>query len=280
MAMRVTVAIPCYNGARYVARAIESVLKQTRPPDEILVVDDGSTDDSAAIIRRYPVRLVQHERNLGLSNARNTAIEQATGDVLVYVDVDAMADRSLVETLLGSYDAPDVAGVGGQGIESNVHSIADRWRVAHATQSHGARAREVWFLYGLCMSWRLDCLREVGGFDASLRTNGEDVDMGLRMRAAGYRMRYLPAARVYHQRTDDVASLTRTMVAWCVAAYVVRRRNRAQPWRSFVRTAYRLTFDPLSDLIVRRDLALAVLSWRITRAKLRGLWRAAREVRG
>jgi glycosyltransferase involved in cell wall biosynthesis len=273
------VAIPCYNGAQYVGQTIESILDQTRSPDEILVIDDGSTDESAAIVRRFPVKLVQHAQNMGLSQARNTAIERAAGDVLVFCDVDAMADPALVETLLTGYDALDVAGVGGQGIESNVHSIADRWRVAHATQGHGTQSRDVWFLYGLCMSFRLDCLRQVKGFNVSLRTNGEDIDMGLRMQAAGYRMRYLPGARVYHQRTDDEVSLTRTMVAWCVAAYVVRRIHKAQPWRSPLRTMYRLFSDPLSDLIVHRDLALARLSWRITWAKLRGLWRATRDDR-
>jgi GT2 family glycosyltransferase len=272
--MNITVAIPCYNGAAYVGRAIKAVLDQSRPADEILVVDDGSTDDSAEIIRRYPVRFIQHDGNKGLAAARNSAIAAASGDVLVFVDVDAYADRHLLAVMLEGYREPQVAGVGGQGIEANIHSRADRWRKAHASQSHGQRPKEVDFLYGLCMSFRLDALREVGGFDPAFRTNAEDMDIGLRLNAAGYRLRYEPGARVYHQRTDDVASLKRAMTAWYAGAYRAKRSNQAQPWRLFAGTLRRIIRDPLEDIFVTRELALAPLSVSIGIIKMKALLRA------
>jgi GT2 family glycosyltransferase len=253
------------------------VLNQSRPADEILVIDDGSTDDSVEIIRHYPVRLVQHNGNQGLAVARNTAITAANSDVLVFVDVDAFADSHLLATLLKGYDSPKIGGVGGQGIESNVHSLADHWRRAHASQSHGNRPRDVEFLYGLCMSFRLEALRGIGGFNSVFRSNAEDIDVGLRMNGAGYRLRYLPEARVYHQRTDDEMSLKRTMVAWYTAAYHAKQLNKAQPWRLFAGTLRRLIADPLSDLIIEHDLELAHLSWQISWVKLRALWQAARD---
>lgn len=277
--MRVTAAIPCYNGGDYVGRTIESLLTQSRPADQILVIDDGSTDGSAEIVHRYPVRLVQHEQNKGLSAARNTAIAAATGDILAFIDVDALADPDWLKVLLGGYDDSRVGGVGGQGIESNIHSLADRWRKVHASQGHGDAPRDVEFLYGLCMSFRLSALREVGGFNAAFRTNGEDIDVGLRLGAAGFRLRYLPGAKVYHQRTDDELSLTRTMEAWCVAAYHAKCVNQHQPWRVFAGTLRRIVVDPCSDLLFERDPVLARLSWRIGWAKLRALWRAAGEIR-
>lgn len=273
--MKVTVAIPCYNGALCVGRALESVLRQSHPADEILVIDDGSTDSSAEIIRRYPVRLIQHDGNQGLAVARNSAVEAASGDVIVFVDVDAFADSCLLTTLLKHYNDPRVGGVGGQGIESNIHSLTDRWRRAHASQNHGQRSKDVEFLHGLCMSFRLTALREVGGFNPAFRTNAEDVDIGIRLNAAGYRLCYEPEAKVYHQRTDDEASLRRTMVAWFAESYRARRLNRAQPWRMFAGTLRRIVVDPLKDILIIRDLALVPLSISIGLLKLRTLIGAA-----
>ena len=279
--MSVSVAIPCYNGADYIAQTIRSVLAQTQPPDQVLVIDDGSTDESAAIIRRYPVELVSHARNRGLSAARNTAIAHAKGDVLVVVDVDAFADADLLQVLLSGYtDNPRMAGVGGQGIESNIHSLADRWRRVHASQSHGRRAKDVPFLYGLCMSFRVSVLRQIGGFRERFRTNAEDVDMGLRLTAAGYTLRYLPAARVFHQRRDDIASLKRTMARWYTAAYVAKRVNHAHAWTLFAGTLRRLVMDPLKDIFVVRDFALVPLSVAIGWIKLQALWKAYRAYKG
>jgi GT2 family glycosyltransferase len=276
--MRVTVAIPCYNGAAFVDKAIASILSQSHPADQIIVIDDGSTDNSAEIIARYPVHLIRHETNKGLAAARNTAMAEAKGDILVFVDVDVIADPRLIEALLTGYTNPRIAGVGGQGIEANVHSLADRWRRAHAQQSHGNKPKYVDFLHGLCMSFRLECLREIGGFDPTFRTNAEDVDVSLRLKKAGYQLYYQPDAKVYHQRTDNEASLKRTMIAWYVGAYRAKRINHDRPWTLFAGTLRRMISDPISDLIIERDPKLAKLSWEICWLKLQAVWAAQREM--
>src|SRR5215472_14752134 len=86
---RVTVMIGVYNGARYLGEAIDSVLAQTRPVHELIVVDDGSTDGSGEIARSYgaSVRCVRQERG-GMAAARNRAIEDATGDFFAFLDAD------------------------------------------------------------------------------------------------------------------------------------------------------------------------------------------------
>lgn len=271
--MKVSVAIPCYNGSAYIGDSLQSVLAQSRPADEILVVDDGSTDDSAAIIRRYPVSLLSHAQNKGLSAARNTALGAAAGDILLYIDVDALAAPNLLDVLLAAY-TPDaqLAGVGGQGIESNIRSLADRWRRAHASQGHGPRAKNAPFLFGLCMSFRVKALQQVGGFNETFRTNAEDMDIGLRLTQAGFYLRYLPEAQVFHQRSDDVASLKRAMMAWYSGAYRAKQRNQAQAWRLFAKTAQRIITDPLQDVFILRDPALAPLSVVLGFAKLQALW--------
>ena len=90
--MRISVLIPCYNKAEYINDVISSVMEQTHPPDEIIVVDDASTDESVDVIRQWPVTLLQHQSNRGPSAARNTALDAASGDVVLYIDADAYAD--------------------------------------------------------------------------------------------------------------------------------------------------------------------------------------------
>jgi GT2 family glycosyltransferase len=244
------------------------------------VIDDGSEDHSVELIQNYPVCLIRHEINRGLAQARNTALAAATGDILVFVDVDAYADSHLLRTLLRGYADPEIVGVGGQGIEVNIRSLADRWRKAHASQTHGPRPKCVDFLYGLCMSFRLEYLQEVGGFNPAFRTNAEDMDLGLRLNAAGYRLLYEPGAKVYHQRTDDRTSLINTMAAWYREAYRAKRSNDAQAWRLFAGTLRRILQDPWRDLFVFRDPSLVPLSLYVGIVKIRSLFEASLNYQG
>jgi glycosyltransferase involved in cell wall biosynthesis len=87
--MRISVIIPTYNAAAYIERAIQSVLAQSRPADEIIVVDDGSSDNTADILKKYQNQIISiRQPNAGVSAARNTGIRAATGDWIAFLDAD------------------------------------------------------------------------------------------------------------------------------------------------------------------------------------------------
>ena len=86
--MRLSVVLPVFNGALFLAAAIDSVLVQTRPADEIIAVDDGSTDDSRAVLARYPPVRVVSQANTGCAAARNAGAALASGDAIAFVDQD------------------------------------------------------------------------------------------------------------------------------------------------------------------------------------------------
>src|SRR3712207_5711907 len=88
MGMTVSIVIPCFNHARFVAAAIESALAQTWADCEVVVVDDGSTDDSGAIAARYDRVRVVAQPNRGLSEARNAGLAAAQGDIIIFLDAD------------------------------------------------------------------------------------------------------------------------------------------------------------------------------------------------
>lgn len=106
--MKISVCIPCYNHAEFLEEAIESAYNQTTPPYEILVCDDGSTDNSLEIAQRYefkefpmmesPVKVIS-QVNKGLSSARNTLIMNATGDYIMFLDADDVLYENAIEKL-------------------------------------------------------------------------------------------------------------------------------------------------------------------------------------
>src|SRR5688500_17070697 len=84
----VSVIITCFNQGHFLAEAISSVLKQTHKPLEIIVVDDGSTDNTKAVALNFPEVYYIYQNNAGLSDARNTGIDNSRGEYLVFLDAD------------------------------------------------------------------------------------------------------------------------------------------------------------------------------------------------
>ena len=215
--MRVAVYVPCYNGAAWIEECVRALLAQTRRPAEVAVVDDGSTDDSAAIVRSFGerVRLIQHERNCGLAVARNTALREIECDVLASVDADVRAAPNWLAELLVGFDSPAVGAVSGKLIEANHERQADRWRARHMAQHAGDfPLRAAPMLVGATMAVRRDLVRALGGYDETLRTNYEDADLRVRLMERGYRCAYVPDSLARHLRTDTPRSVLRTYWGW------------------------------------------------------------------
>lgn len=111
-AFSVTAAIPCHNGERFIATCIRSILNQTQPPDEILVADDCSTDQAPQIAETFSaVSLVRYTKDLGPGQARDTALHEGKGDIIVYLDADAVLAPDCVAALLREHE---------RGVEGNV----------------------------------------------------------------------------------------------------------------------------------------------------------------
>lgn len=107
---RVSVVIPCFNAAPYVGEAIESVLTQVRRDDEVIVIDDGSTDNSAQIIAEFGKRIrYQHQDNQGISAARNSGLALTTGAFVGFLDADDLWSQRSLSLRLGCLTAnPDI----------------------------------------------------------------------------------------------------------------------------------------------------------------------------
>jgi len=225
--LKVTAAICCFNAEAFIENAVRSLLRQSRAPDEIIVVDDGSKDSSPDVIKKLPVKTIKHNDNKGLAAARNTALKHARGDIIVYIDSDTIADEKMIEKMLSFYDSEEVYAVGGMGIEVNIRNIYDKWRKYNAHQSPGDELNEdAEMLPGLCCSYRKSALEEIGGFDEFFKRNAEDHDISIRLKKAGGRLVYSPDIKVEHYRTDSLLTLLKMIYRYDLWTIIARKRNK------------------------------------------------------
>jgi glycosyltransferase involved in cell wall biosynthesis len=183
-AMKISVIIPAYNAEQYIAKAIESCLSQTYAPHEIIVIDDGSTDGTAAVAESFPspVRVIRLAKNMGVSVARNRGVQVSTGDWLAFLDAD---DWFLPEKLerqrrCALENEQAVLIYAGWRIVS-VDGVESLGRFTPP----GALLPMLRFrcnLPLLCILLRRDAFDSVGGFDPSLR-RCQDWDLWLRIAA-------------------------------------------------------------------------------------------------
>jgi cellulose synthase/poly-beta-1,6-N-acetylglucosamine synthase-like glycosyltransferase len=268
---KISVYIPAYNSAEFLSRALDGLLAQTLPASEILVIDDGSGDATAEIAASYsPVTLVRHPHNSGLGAARNTGFRTACNELVASLDADCVPDPGWLAGLVRHFDDPKTAGVGGRLIEGNQRTMADRWRRAHMAQEWGDQLlRNPKFLFGCNNMFRKSAVREAGGYDESMRTNGEDTDMSRRLLDKGWGLLYDPEPRVVHLRHDTMRSILDTYWRWWrfgVRAYANGVRLRSVLGHALF-VHFRHTFLDLvrSDLNARRfdllGLDLAALGY-------------------
>jgi glycosyltransferase involved in cell wall biosynthesis len=202
----ISVVVPVYNGEKYIKRCLESLLDQSIKPREIVVVDDGSEDNSVKIASTFPVKIIRHRRNEGLATARNTGLKEVKTELVAFIDVDCTADPDMLKNMLKNYTAPEIGGVGGRGIEMNNWGLANEYRSVYSMQSRGDKKSEVSGLFGLCFSFRREAIEKVGMFDPFFKTNGEDGDISIRLRKSRYKLIYDPSIIVYHHKEDTVKS--------------------------------------------------------------------------
>jgi GT2 family glycosyltransferase len=204
---RVSVVVCTYNGRRTIRDCMIGLANLQYPNFEVIVVDDGSTDDTAEIVREYDVRLVQTE-NRGLSAARNLGIELATGDIIAYTDDDAYPDPHWLYYLAHTFRTTGYMAVGGPNLPPpGDGSVAEAVANSPGGPMHVLLSdHEAEHIPGCNMAFRANVLRAIGGFDPQFRTAGDDVDVCWRIQQAGWKVGFHPAALVWHHRRKTVGT--------------------------------------------------------------------------
>ena len=209
-----SVVIPNWNGEKYLSSCLNSLRRQTLFPLEIIVVDNGSTDGSLALLARdYPeVQVIALEENRGYAGGVNAGFCAATGAVLVAFNNDAEADPCWIEELVAALERHPEAGMATSRVRlfdrrDHLHTAGDFYRLDGIPGNRGvwqpdgpAYDEESWVFgaAGVAAAYRRSVLDEIGMLDESFGSYLEDIDLSWRAQLAGYRCIYAPRAVVYH----------------------------------------------------------------------------------
>jgi glycosyltransferase involved in cell wall biosynthesis len=240
---RISVIIPVYNGERFLAEAIQSVLDQTLPPDEIIVVDDGSTDDSATIVAQMaavaavPIRLVR-QANQGPAAARNVGLSLAVGELIAFQDAD---DRWLPgklarqATLMRQHDGAQA-----------VIGYAQLTSVQPGTTLEQPLGQPGLILLLQASLFRRSLFERVDGFDPTLRGD-EDIEWFMRLLEHPIEILVQPEVVVIYYRhaanlTGNLQRSQQQLARALGRALLRRRQMQTNPQR-----AARLSFLPALD---------------------------------
>jgi glycosyltransferase involved in cell wall biosynthesis len=249
---RASVVVCAYQAQDTIQECLHSLMELDYPNYEVLVVDDGSTDATAQIARRFPVRLLSGDRR-GLSGARNVGLEHAQGEIVAYIDADAKADPDWLTYLALALEAPGTAGAGGpnpvppddppvaqcvaRSPGGPIHVLLDDERAEHVP--------------GCNMAFWREHLVELGGFDPIYRAAGDDVDVCWKSLDRGYDIRFHPSALVWHRRRNNVRAFWRQQLGYGKAEALVEC-NHPDKFNSLGQATWRgVVYGPTSILASR-----------------------------
>lgn len=237
---KVSVVVPVYNRGHGIEATVKRLLSQSFAPHEIIVVDDGSTDDTPEVLKRFGTQItVLRKENGGPASARNCGIRAASGEFIAFTDSDALPDKEWLRNLLKGFDSPRVAGVGGivRGINKGLLSeYADLRRLYDAGRDETGGIA----YFATCnASFRRHAIHEAGLFDERFpKPGGEDDELCYRIKLLGYELKAVDDAIVLHHH-KSFRNLLKAQSNYGEGAYIIgsiwpERRWRGSPRKGLV----------------------------------------------
>ena len=261
--MRLSVIIPVYNGRRFLGQILQALVSSSRAPDEILVVDDGSTDGSGTLARAWGARVfTQADGPQGPARARNLGAAQAMGDVLVFLDADVVVHPDALARIAAHFqEQPDLAALfGSYDADPPAPGHVSRFKnlLHHFTHQHSQREASTFWVG--CGAIRREVFGALGGFfEGYGRPAVADIELGLRLRQAGRRILLDPAIQVTHLKAWTFRSLVKADIF-----------DRAVPWTRLILKQRRLPATLNIDFASRLG---ALLAWTELALLAVGFWR-------
>lgn len=219
----VSVVIPAYNESKVIERTILSVLASRGIEVEVLVMDDGSTDDTADVVSHafyHEPRVKLHRlKNGGKARALNEGFALASHEVVIALDADTIFLPDTIVELARKFDDPRVAAVAGRAAVGNTQHFVARWQALEYVVGQSIE-RRAWHLLGVVSvvpgavgAWHRDAVLAVGGFGTD--TLAEDCDLTITLQVHGWRVAYAPDAVALTEAPETVQALLKQRFRWC-----------------------------------------------------------------
>jgi glycosyltransferase involved in cell wall biosynthesis len=225
--MAISAIVPAHDSAAFIGECLDALHASSSPIGEIVVVDDGSTDDTAAVATAAGARVLRQPANRGPAVARNAGAAAASGDVLFFVDADVVVARDAAARITRLLDAhPDVAAVFGSydarprapGLVSQYRNLLHHW-------VHQQASPDAFTFWAGCGAVRRSVFEAIGGFDGDAAWCFiEDIELGHRLRRAGHRIVLDKDLQGTHLKRWTLGG-----VLWTDVLY------RAAPWTRLIR---------------------------------------------
>ncbi|MDB5462364.1 MAG: polysaccharide deacetylase, partial [Phenylobacterium sp.] len=278
----ISVLIPCFNEEKVIESSVRRVLASNWARLEVLVLDDGSQDHTAEVVRRAfadepRVTLMAFE-NGGKARALNRGLTKAGGDVVVALDADTLFPSDTLGKLARWFADPAVGAVAGNALVGNRRNLITRWQALEYVTAQNLERRAlaalgaVTVVPGAVGAWRRSALEALGGYPDD--TLAEDQDLTIAMQRAGWRVEFDPEARAYTEAPETVAGLLKQRFRWSFGTLQCIYKHRAalfdvkRPVLGFVALPQIWLFQiiltavaPLVDLAVLWSLISAVYAW-------------------
>lgn len=230
----ISIVIPAKNAQATMRRCLDSVLRLNYPNFEIIVINDGSNDNTASILIDYKDLEIINTKGIGPSAARNLALRKARGELIAFTDADCLVDRDwLKELRRGFEDFPEAAACGGrQELPSDATEFEKKiflfmkkvgFITDYMRRARGERIVEVNHNASCCVMYRKDIFLKEKGFLEGLWP-GEDVELDYRLKKKGYKIYFNPKAIVYHYRPKNLKKFLKMMYRYGWAqGFLVRK---------------------------------------------------------
>jgi len=200
--IKYSVIIPAYNAEKTIAACLESLLRQDTGGEEreVIVVDDGSSDGTAAIVRGYPSVRYIYQKNRGPAAARNNGVRSAAGDIVLFSDSDCDAARDWISQMVRPFSDPAIAGVKGAYRTRQKEWVAQIVQAEYEMKYEKMKKEKyIDFIDTYSAGFRRDLFLGSGGYDESFPgASVEDQEFSFRLYRRGCRMVFNPDAIVYH----------------------------------------------------------------------------------
>ena len=224
----VSIIIPTFNGASRIGNCLDALLPQITGRDaEILVVNDGSTDNTAGVVENYPqVRLIT-QANAGPAAARNLGAREARGAILLFTDDDCVPMPDWLDAMLAPFSDPEV--VGAKGIyRTHQKSLAARFVQIEYEDKYRLMSGlpSIDFIDTYSAAFLRHRFLEMSGYDTSFPVAcAEDIELSYRMSARGWKMKFVPAATVYHTHPDSFSRYLKKKYKFAFWRVLAVRKN-------------------------------------------------------
>ncbi len=236
MGLTLSVIIPVHNGGTQLVRTLEALINSTYSPDEIIVVDDGSSDDSPAIAARFGAVVLYSGRCAGgPAHARNIGARYAKSDILLFIDADCAVQPETVARVLNRFEGADAptALIGTYDDSPAETNFLSQYKNLIHAYVHRSSAGDVSSFWGGCGAILRNAFISINGFDSLRfrRPSIEDIEMGYRLTDNGGRIALDPQVQVKHLKRWTLPSLLRTdlmdrAIPWTQLLHETKRKEQ------------------------------------------------------